>query len=305
MTIGQLRTLLELARCGSVRETAERLFVTQPAVSAQVAALQRELGVRLVGRDGRGLRLTAAGEVLADYARRVLGLMQEAAVATAAAEAPERGRVRLAAVTTAAEHLLPVLIAQFRERYPQAEVSLEVANRLRVFALLERHQADVVVAGRPPHPSALRVRGVRPHQLVLVGAAAGAGRSPRPAELESRTWLLREPGSGTRATVEEYLAGHGLAPPTLTLGSNGAIREAVAIGLGVTVISRDAVAADLERGALRLLRAPGMPLDRAWHVLTRDEGPLPATAELFIDHLVALGDFRPPRAGGAHPAHRS
>lgn len=299
MTIGQLRTLLELARCGSVREAAERLFVTQPAVSSQVAALQRELGVSLLSRDGRGVRLTVAGQVLADYAQRVLGLLQEAAVATVGADAPERGRVRLAAVTTAGEHILPRLIAGFRERYPTAEVSLEVANRPRVFALLERHEVDVVIAGRPPDPSSLWIRAVRPHRMVLVGPPAKSARSVRREDLSARTWLLRESGSGTRATAEEYLAAHGLAPPILTLGSNGAIREAVAVGLGITLISGDAVAADLERGTLRLIRAPGMPLDRAWHVVTRDDGPLPATAELFIDQLLGTGEFGPPRAGRA------
>src|SRR5438270_409453 len=88
MTLGQLRSLLEVAATGSVRAAAERLFVTQPAVSSQIAALQKELGVRLVTRDGRGLRLTTAGDVLAGYARRLLGLLEEAAVATTGAADP-------------------------------------------------------------------------------------------------------------------------------------------------------------------------------------------------------------------------
>src|SRR5205807_2665141 len=195
MTLGQLRSLLEVASAGSVRGAAERLFVTQPAVSSQIAALQKELGVRLVARDGRGLRVTPAGAVLAGYARRVLGLLEEAAVATQGAAAPERGRVRLAAVTTAGEQLLPRLIAGFRGRHPSAEISLEVANRPRVFSLLEHHEADLVIGGRPPDPSPLRSLAERPNSLVLVAPPGMLPRSPRPEDLARRTWLLREPGS--------------------------------------------------------------------------------------------------------------
>jgi DNA-binding transcriptional LysR family regulator len=296
MTLGQLRSLLEVASAGSVRGAAERLFVTQPAVSSQIAALQKELGVRLVARDGRGLRVTPAGAVLAGYARRVLGLLDEAAVATQGAAAPERGRVRLAAVTTAGEQLLPRLIAGFRSRHPSAEISLEVANRPRVFSLLENHEVDLVIAGRPPDPSPLRIRAERPNPLVLVAPPGLLPRSPRPDALARQTWLLREPGSGTRATTEEYLAAAGLAPPTLTIGSNGAIREAIAVGLGITLLSLDAVADQLARGTLVQLRVAGTPLRRAWHVITRDDEPLTATAELFVEFLLGTGEFNLPPA---------
>ena len=294
--MGQLRSLLEVAATGSVRAAAERLFVTQPAISSQIAALQKELGVRLVVRDGRGLRLTEAGIVLAGYARRLLGLLDEAAVATTAAAAPERGRVRLAAVTTAGEQLLPRLIAGFRRTHPSAEISLEVANRPRVFSLLEHHEVDLVISGRPPDPSPLRSRAVRPNPLVLVAPPGMMPRSPRPDELARQTWLLREPGSGTRSTTEEYLAAAGLAPPTLTLGSNGAIREALAVGLGITLLSHDAVGDALARGTLVQLRVAGMPLRRAWHVITRSDEPLAATAELFVGYLLSTGEFELPPA---------
>jgi LysR family transcriptional regulator, low CO2-responsive transcriptional regulator len=307
MTLGQLRSLLEVAATGSVRAAAERLFVTQPAVSSQIAALQKELGVRLVTRDGRGLRLTTAGEVLSGYARRLLGLLEEAAVATTAAAEPERGRVRLAAVTTAGEQLLPRLIAGFRERHPAAEISLEVANRPRVFSLLEHHEADLVIGGRPPDPSPLHSLAERPNALVLVAPPGLLPRSPRPEELSRVTWLLREPGSGTRATTEEYLAATGLHPPTLTLGSNGAIREALVVGLGVTLLSLDAVGDELARGSLVEVRASGTPLRRAWHLVARGDEPLAATAQLFVEHLLDTGGFEvtPALTRGGEDGRRS
>jgi DNA-binding transcriptional LysR family regulator len=131
VTLGQLRTFLALAATGSVRVAAERLFVTQPAVSAALASLQQEVGVALVEREGRGLRLTPAGEEFADYARRALGLLDEGMAAAVTAAEPERGRLRLAAVITAGERLAPSLLAGFVARYPGVDVSLEVGNRRR------------------------------------------------------------------------------------------------------------------------------------------------------------------------------
>jgi DNA-binding transcriptional LysR family regulator len=286
MTLRQLATFLELSRSGSVKVAAERLFVSQPAVSAVIASLQRELGVALVTRAGRGLRLTPSGTVLAGYARRIQGVLDEAAVAAVGAGA--RMRVRLGAVTTAGEFILPAAIAGFRALRPDAEVSLEVTNRAQVWERLEAHEVDLVVAGRPPEARGLRIRGLRPNELVIV-AAPEMLSSPRP--LAACTWLLREPGSGTRSAVEHYLATQGIAPSTLTLGSNGAVREAAAVGLGVTLMSRDAVASELSSGRLVVLEAAGVPLQREWHIVTRDEPELPGAATLFLDHLMTHSGF--------------
>jgi DNA-binding transcriptional LysR family regulator len=160
MTLRQLATFLELSRSGSVKVAAERLYVTQPAVSAVIASLQRELGVGLVAREGRGLRLTPSGMVLAEYARRIQGTLDEAAVATVGAG--PGARLRLAAVTTAGEHILPAAIASFRSSHPGTEVSVEVANREHVWERLEAHEVDLVVGGGPaPPPTSVVCRPAR------------------------------------------------------------------------------------------------------------------------------------------------
>lgn len=110
---------------------------------------------------------------------------------------------------------------------------------------------------------------------------------PTVPELGRRVWLLREPGSGTRTTAEELFEDLGIAPPTLTLGSNGAIRESVQVGLGITLISRDAVARELDQGELEEWDVLGGPHQRSWHVVGRADEELPATARLFLAHLVA------------------
>jgi DNA-binding transcriptional LysR family regulator len=286
-----------VARAGSVHGAAERLTVTQPAVTAALRALERDLGVRLVARAGRGLVLTAAGETLARYAARLLGLLDEARSSVREAVEPGRGRVRLVAVTTAGEHVLPAIIAEFRSIHPGVEIVLEVGNRRLTWERLRDREADVAVGGRPPSGGPFTAIAFRRNDLVIVGpGSAGAQRTRlAPGRLASRTWLLREPGSGTRATAEEWLADAGISPPTLTIGSNGAIVQSVAVGLGVTLISKDAVRREVEAGTVRILPVRGLPLRRHWHAVTRAGEDLHGAARLFLDHLTA----RPARAAAA------
>jgi len=303
-TLTQLRTFLAVAETGSVRAAAERLVVTESAVSSCVGSLQKDLKLALVRKDGRGLRLTDAGTVYAGYVRSVLGLLDEAHAA-AAGEA-EGGLLRIAAVTTAGEQLLPGLLAAFREKHPSIGILLEVGNRERALRLAGDHQVDLVLGGRPPQgPGWPRMiaHAVRANPLVVVCPPAlraellaelglavpgdlgqPAARPGLVAWLARQTWLLRERGSGTRATTEVFFEELDIAPGTLTVGSNVAVCESVAAGLGVTLISRDAVARELGRGVLAELPCPGTPLRRDWCLVSR-AGRLPAPSQLFIQQV--------------------
>jgi LysR family transcriptional regulator, low CO2-responsive transcriptional regulator len=297
MTLNQLRTFLAVAETGSVRAAAQQLVVTQAAVSASLAALQKSLGVPLLQPDGRGLRLTSAGQAYAGYVRRILGLLDEAGLAATAAADPERGELRIAAVTTAAEQIVPGLLGGFRSRHPRIGVRLEAGNRERVRALLDRHQVDLVLGGRPEPGWDVRVLAVRPHQLVVVAAPslaadAASARGGLLPWLARQAWLLREPGSGTRAATDALLTELDIAPPTLMVGSNGAIRESASVGLGVTLISRDAVAAELAYGRLSELPVPGTPLHRDWYLVAHPD--LPPAGQMLLGHVLSHGGFRPP-----------
>ena len=284
-TAARLRALVAVAETGSVRAAAGRLIVTESAVSAAVAALTREVGVPMVEREGRGLRLTTAGEAFAGYARTILGLHEEALAAARGNLDPERGRVRVAAVTTAGEHVLPASLAAFLASHPQVDLRLEVGTSEHVWALLEAHEADLVIAGRPPPGlDGAVMRAMRANALVVVGAPGVADEF----DLGSSTWLMREAGSGTRATCETLLAGLQADPPSLILGSNGAVVAGAVAGLGVTLVSRDAVARQLAAGDLVQLAIPGTPLRRPWHVVTRRVTP--AATSMLVDHLLRHGD---------------
>lgn len=308
MTLNQLRTFLAVAEHESVHGAARELVVTQAAVSASLAALQKTLGLALVTPDGRGLRLTDAGREYAGYVRRIVGLLEEAGLAAAARADPERGELRIAAVTTAAEQVVPAILGGFRRDHPLTGVRLEAGNRDQVRSLLDRHQVDLVVSGRPEPGWEVTVHAIRPHELVVVaapGLAAGAARASGPgglpgthdagllAWLARQAWLLREPGSGTRASTAALLAELDIAPLALMVGSNGAIRESVRVGLGVTLVSRDAVAAELAAGTLAEIGVPGTPLHRDWYLLARRE-PLPPPAARLAAHVLHTGAFRAP-----------
>jgi DNA-binding transcriptional LysR family regulator len=275
-TTGRLRTYVAVSDTGSVRAAAARLMVTESAVSAALAALTREVGVPLLERHGRGLRLTEPGRIFAGYAREILDLQEEGLAAARGDTDPEHARVRVAAVTTAGEHILPVVIASLRESHPGIDLRLEVGNRDRVWGLLAAHEADLVIAGRPPRSLDVAVRAVRRNELVVVGP-------PGVSDPMGATWLLREDGSGTRAACQALLAELDADPATLTLGSNGAVVAGALAGLGVTLVSRDAVAEALAAGRLVELAVPHTPLRRPWHAVSHRHAS--TAVELLVEHL--------------------
>lgn len=280
VTHTQLRAFVAVARAGSVHAAAEHLFVSQPSVSAALAALARELDVQLVERHGRGVRLTEAGEAYLPYATQVLGLVDEGREAAHEAVRREGARVRVVAVNTAGEYLLPPLIQAFRGCAPRVEVLLEIGNRRTLLDRLVSHGADIGVGGRAPGRE-ISGEAFLENELIVVGRTV-------PDDLGQAVWLLREEGSGTRAATERFLAERGLEPAELlTLGSNGAVKQALAIGLGVTLISAHAVSRELGAGSLVRIPAPGTPLVRPWYVLHLRGRPLRPAVESFRAFLLS------------------
>ena len=227
----------------------EELVVTQPSVSAAVYALERELGVRLTERAGRTVRPTAAGVAYAPYASDVLGLLEQGGRAAREAEEALSNTLRVSAVTTAGEYLVPQLIQAFRERRPEVEISLDVGNREVVFQRVLDHKVDVAVTGRIPDDERFFGVDFADNEFVLVTAAGDP--------LARRRWVAIDGAgptgrgfSASRArgrgrSVEEFLASRGIEPNVLTLGSNGAIKQAARSGLGIALQSRAAVELEL------------------------------------------------------------
>ena len=277
-TWGRLQTFLAVYDGHSVRAAAGSLHVTPPAVSAAVSALEAALGTALFVKVGRGIAPTDAGHTFARYCRSLMGLLDEA---VGAVQDADHGRLRIGAVATASEYVLPRLMASFVSARPRVELSLAVLPRDELFTHAGHHEVDVVIAGRPPRSSGLQTRARRANRLVVVGRPGA--RPP----MSGATWLLTGHGSGTRTTALDLLARLQLTSPHLTLGTSGAAVAAAREGLGVTLVHEEAVRELLMAGDLATYPLPGTPLDRPWHLCT-GTSPTAAT-RLFLAHVTDPG----------------
>jgi DNA-binding transcriptional LysR family regulator len=288
--------LLAVIRGGSVTAAADELVVTQPSVSSALGGLARELGCDLFERAGRGIRLTASGEAFAPYAADVIGLLEQGRqAAREAADVVER-KLQIIAVTTAAESFVPALMRAFSVRHPGIELTLAVGNRQEVLARVLSHSVDVAITGMPPPDDRLVAEFLSDNEITCITAPddpAAAGGLVTAAKLAGRAWLLREEGSGTRRLNEQFLADHGLHPRTLTLGSNGAIKQAARAGLGVSLLSRATVEAELAAGRLAELRLSDRPAKRSWFVLRSAVGPVRTSVEMFVSFARDVGHGKP------------
>ncbi len=294
MTLHQLRIFLAVARHLSYSRAAEELRLTQPAVSAQVRELERHLGGIFFERVGRAIRLTEAGAELVGYAERISTLADEARLTIEEFGGLRRGRVAVASVSTAGAYVLPPLLGAFRERHPGIRISLQVKNRAACQQHLFRSEVDLVVMGRVPEQIPHEAEPFLADELVIIAASnhplAGARRIAAD-RLAREAFILREVGSGTRLNAEEFLRQQGIsARPGLELGDNSAVKEAVAAGLGVALLSRHAIRMELALGRLAVLDVRGFPLQRRWYIVQRERQRLTHAAAAFKAFLLTSAE---------------
>ena len=292
VTVHQLRLLAAVIDSGGFTRAAAALDLSQPAVSHQLRALAGAIGTPVVEVIGRRVRLTQAGELLYDHAKRILAEFDAAGSGLDELRGLKRGRLRVAGDTTVGIYVLPDLLGAFRQAHPSIEVQLAVDNRQGVYRRLVAGEVDFVVSGRRwDDPSiALVVRPFLANELIAIASVHHplAGReSVTLAELAAQPFIVREPGSGTRETADEALRAAGLSVrPVMELASNGAIKRAVARDLGVSILSRYATALEIQIGHLAELSVESFPLRRQWHlVYARDKrlGPVDEAFLRFVD----------------------
>ena len=281
-----------VAQAGGISAGAEAARVSQPAVSKQIAELEGALGVKLLERLPRGCRLTEAGEILADYAKRWHALETDAARAIEEYRGLKRGRLSLGASLTIGGHLLPRVLAEFHRLYPEIELRVQTANTRQIQAALldgtiELGFTEGVAEAAPELESEVFFED----ELVVV-APAGHPLLKRDAvtarELCREPLIVREAGSGTRDVFERALARKGLKfAPLLELASPEAIKSSVASGMGLAIVSRLIVDLEVRTGTLGIVRLKDLPLRRPlrrqW---LRSRTPGPAAAK-FLELLAA------------------
>jgi DNA-binding transcriptional LysR family regulator len=283
-TLQQLRAFEAAARLLSMTRAAEELHTSQPTVSIQLRELAENVGLPLFEQQGKRLRLTEAGQELAATVREIFAGWSRFEAHISELRGVQRGTLRLAAATTA-EYLLPQLLGPFCEAHPGVEVELVVENRRTLLQRLERDEDDLTVIMVPPADARLRVLPFMQSPLVVIAAAGHrlAGRKCTLAQLRDERWLLREPGSGGRMIVEAHFEKAGFAPRTvMALGSNEAIKHAVAGGLGISVMARPALGASAAHQGLAELRVAGFPLPAEFSFVMREGRRLSPVAEAFL-----------------------
>jgi len=280
INLNHLAVFHAVAQAGGMTQGAERLDISQPAVSKQVQQLEGALGVHLFDRIGRRVRLSQAGELLADYARRLFALADEAERVMAEVRTVGRGQLAIGASTTVGSYLLPVVLAEFWRRHPGVEVLVRIENTEQVHRRLAGHELDLGLTEGLVEEYDLEAEVFHQDELVLIAAPghrlAGQPRVPLSAVREE-PFILREPGSGTRAIEERALARLKLpVRVAMALGSTEAIKRVVTEGVGLAIVSRLAVGAECAAGTLAVLPVPGLRIARPLHLVRlrgRRDGP--------------------------------
>jgi DNA-binding transcriptional LysR family regulator len=297
-TVRQLEVFLAVARAGSFRRAAERVHLSQPALSQHVGELERGLGARLFERRGRTVTLTEAGRILEDHALRVLATLDGARQAIADLAGGARGSLVVGASTTPGLYLLPVLMGAFEREQPGISVDLRIANSRTIEDQVRANELDLgVVGGHGLGPGEECLAAGIVDELVLIVAPAHvwARRARRePSDLARERLLIREDGSASRLVTERALQRAGVkVGRMLVLGHTEAIKQAVMAGLGVAFVSIYAARGELETGRLQRVRLRGLRIHRHFHVIHNEARALTIRVKAFI---AALQRFGQPRA---------
>jgi DNA-binding transcriptional LysR family regulator len=294
LNLNHLRVFRAVCETNSITRAALKLHISQPAASKQLADLEAHLGVALLERRARGVRLTAAGELIGRHARR---LFQEEAAAESAIESLlglELGHLSLAASTTIGSYIVPSVFGELHAAHPNVRLELQIGNAARVEELVLGGELDLGLSEGSVTSESLHVEVFARDEMVLIVApghplARQVGSGAIEAEaLRGQPFIVREPGSGTREVVAEALGRHGIPiAPVMSLGSTEAIKNAVALGLGVALVSSLTVELELGSGRLRAIRLADLSIRRALHLITIEGKPSSPAASEFLRLLRA------------------
>lgn len=295
VTLKQLRAFAAVARHGSFARAAAELNLTPPAVSMQVRELEEQVGLPLFDRSEKRVALTVTGEYLLVYARKILATLKDAEDAVARFRGLQGGRLVIGMVSTA-KYFLPRLLARFREEHAEVETRLVVSgNREQLVAAMQRNEVDLAVMGRPPREIATRAEPFAAHPHVIItppdhALAKAMGHAPAQA-LAYFPFIVREPGSGTRAAMEKYFADHRIEPRiAMEMASNESIKQAVMAGLGIAFLSLHTIGLELKSGLLATPDVEGLPIVRRWYVVNNLAKVLSPAAEAFRYFVLEQGE---------------
>src|SRR5829696_7877802 len=265
---------------------AETAGISQPAISAQVKTLERYYGTRLLQRDGRGSAPTAAGRLVADYALRVLALVDELGRGVADLEGLEAGELIVGASSTVGEHLLPTYLGRFHAAHPQVRLSVKIGNSAEIIERVLARELDFAIVGQEPIDPNLLAEPVLEDQIVAFVAPDDplmCEAPVAPLALCGRQFVMRETGSATRALAERCLRETSCGPGhVIELGRNEAVKRAVEAGLGIGLLSTHTIEAERLAGLLVDLPVKGWECGRSFWLIRRRDRVLTRAEQAFL-----------------------
>jgi LysR family transcriptional regulator, low CO2-responsive transcriptional regulator len=293
-TLRQLRVFASVAKHLSFIRAAEELNLTAPAVSMQIKELEVAVGLPVFDRTSRQVSLTMVGEYVLAHSRRVLSAMRDAEDLVARFRGLQTGRLDVGMVSTA-EYFLPRLLAEFHQEHPGVVIRLQVANnRDQIVALMQEGDIELAIMGRPPqgYPTRAEPFAMHPHVLVTaIDHPFTQMESVSAQAVAEEGFIVREPNSGTRAALDEYMRNYHMTPRiVMQMSSNEAIKQAVMAGMGISVLSRHTVGLELDHHLIAAPDAEGLPVMRRWHVVNNLAKTLSPAAESFRYFILERGE---------------
>ncbi|KGF73290.1 LysR family transcriptional regulator [Neosynechococcus sphagnicola sy1] len=291
-TLHQLKVFEAAARHSSFTRAAEELFLTQPTVSMQIKQLTKTVGLPLFEQVGRRLYLTEAGRELSTTCQQLFEQISQFEMTIADMKGLKQGNLRLTVVTTA-KYVIPRLLGPFCQRYPGIDVSLTVTNHDQLLDRLTANQDDLYILSQPPENQDISCRPFLENPLVVMAASnhplAKESHIPLP-RLAEEPFIMREPGSGTRRAIQKLFDDQAIAIKVrLELGSNEAIKQAIAGNLGISVLSLHTLALEGASSEITILDVEGFPIQRHWYVIHPAGKQLSVVARTFFTYLLDEG----------------
>ncbi len=291
-TIKQLLTFIEVAKLGSISKAADKLCVTQPAISMQLKALEEAFEIPLFYTAGRNIKLTKSGEVFLRNAINVVGEIRNLESDMEKHKSLDEGELELCVVSTA-KYFMPMLLVKFRELHPKINIKMRIENRANTINILSRNETDLVIMGRVPIELDCIKQKFAPNPMAIIAppnSLLASKKDLRLQDLANELFVVRELGSGTRNAMERVFSNAQIELRTsMEMPSNESLKQAVMAGMGLSFISLDTIGNELRAGLIKVLEVEGMPIVGNWFVTHLRQRKLSPAAEAFSDFIIKHG----------------
>lgn len=288
-TLHQLKVFEATARHGSFTRAAEELYLTQPTVSIQVKQLTKAVGLPLFEQIGKRLYLTEAGQKLLSTCQEIFQGLDQFEMSVADLKGMKQGQLKLAVITTA-KYFVPRILGPFCQRFPGIDISLKVTNHQHIQESMAANEDDLYIISQAPQQLDLKIHPFLENPLIVLAPTGHplARKKNIPIEmLNDAPFIMREAGSGTRKAVETLFEEKDIhVKVSLELGSNEAIKQAIAGGLGISVLSQHTIISEGTTGEFAILDVEGFPIERHWYVASIAGKQLSVVAKTFLQFLL-------------------